>query len=83
MVWAPDLKHRAFEWSELKTPREGERFRICGYFLRLTDLQSADDLRKMITDPLLALANGWSVDKLPHPLPEWSFDRGPIGDLVP
>ena len=82
MRWAPGLEHRAFEWSTLKTPREGERFQVCGYFLRLTDIGSADNLEKMVTGPLVALANGWSVDKLPQPLPVWSLNRS-RSDLVP
>lgn len=73
MKWATGYENRAFDWSSPRETQKGQRFQACGYFLRLTDVQSAVDVRKMITEPLIALTSGWNVDKLPHPLPEWSF----------
>jgi hypothetical protein len=75
MKWAPGYENRAFDWSSLREMQESQRFQVCGYFLRLTDVQSAADVSKMITEPLVALASGWNVEKLPQPLPDWSFAK--------
>jgi hypothetical protein len=44
--------------------------RMCGYYLKLTDIKSEEDLDTLVVKPLLALEDGWEVAKLP-PLPKW------------
>lgn len=65
----PGFENRAMEWSD---PRDAKSVpvRLCGFWLKLTDLRSEADLRRMIVGPLLALETGWEASKLP-PLPDW------------
>ncbi|MCC6651659.1 MAG: hypothetical protein IT348_10975 [Candidatus Eisenbacteria bacterium] len=69
--WVPGREDQAFAWSspsdEKKVP-----VRACGYYLHLTDLESADDLVRLVVDPLLSLHDGWDEKKLPADLPTWA-----------
>lgn len=69
--WVPGMEHQAFAWSEPNDPSKLP-VRACGYYLYLTDLQSPDDLNKLVIEPLLALHDDWDASFLPQPLPKWS-----------
>lgn len=75
MRWEPGYENRAFAPSRLVKVQKGQTFEVSGYFLKLTDIRSAEDLSRMVTGPLISLTHGWSIEKLPHPLPEWSFSK--------
>jgi len=56
----------AFFWSDAKE-ESGIPCKICGYYLNLTDVRSADDVRALIVEPLVKLAKEWNVEVLPRP----------------
>jgi hypothetical protein len=66
--WCKGYEGRAFEWTAAKDPKIPVR--VSGYYLKLTDLLSAEDVSRAIVKPLLDLYNGWATTKLP-PLPTW------------
>jgi hypothetical protein len=69
LQWIDGMERQAFGWTEIQKKGD-DPIKATGYFLRLTDLRSAEDVTRLIVQPIAALDREWALSALPK-LPMW------------